>query len=861
MRKVICFAGFMLAWTMCCLCAFAADEGLVAWWKFDEQKGRVVTDSVSHIDDAISGNFKYVEGASGGSMKFDGYTTSITRKADDAPRLVDAFTIEAWVAPQVYPWNWTAIVNQGGEPIPEKKPRVPSEVTEDQLKSGLFGATFSDPALSNPEGVGLLKHVNQEWTGGLNDWSARWRGYIEAPFTGVVTFHAEADNGLLLNIDKQVVIDGWGRKKARSGKFSMLKGKNYPIILSYYQDGDPSYLRLYWSWPGQQKVLVDASALRHIEHDELLAKKDVQFKKPPKQLQPRLFFGVDAEGHIGLHLAIDGRWHECTSEVKIPLLKWSHIAGTFDKDRGIDIYINGKPAGSLVVKGLVTPARGGDLLLGKSHRKMAPVNTERGPSRKLLSNMIFDGLIDEVKIYGCALSAEQISQSYAAVKPRQKQPLTRRVMPTGPKNLPPRFAATYCRLSYADEWEIPWRVGDKADILVRFDETPVRVIFWRGTCYGAAWVTENGIWMGDQSLERTGNATGWGCAEHMSDKQNRFSHVRLIEDNDARKVIHWRYAVSDITYGIAEVNPQTGWGEWADEYYVIYPDVVSTRKQILWSDSLKHEWQETIVLNQPGTRPEDNIELEAMSLANLNGESKTYSWKDGPPDSFSEPANPNIQITNLKSKYRPFIIFEPGPRLKPCRGGIRREYSHFPWWNHWPVAQLPNDGRRVTGPDRPSHSSLSQAIEDSQVIAAGDDGSFSAVTLYGMTDKPITRLVPLARSWINPPKLAITSPGFSGNGYDKYQRAYVLTCRDKGSPSTLKFQLAASKESPVVNPAFVVRNWGEAGAGLKLNGKPVKRGRDFRFGHRRTFEGSDLIVWLKTESAEPVKISLTPIAN
>jgi hypothetical protein len=36
---VICLTGFTLAWMLFSLSAVAADDGLVAWWKFDEGKG------------------------------------------------------------------------------------------------------------------------------------------------------------------------------------------------------------------------------------------------------------------------------------------------------------------------------------------------------------------------------------------------------------------------------------------------------------------------------------------------------------------------------------------------------------------------------------------------------------------------------------------------------------------------------------------------------------------------------------------------------------------------------------------------------------------------------------------------------
>jgi hypothetical protein len=254
-----------------------------------------------------------------------------------------------------------------------------------------------------------------------------------------VTFSAEADNGIKLEIDEKVVIDGWGRGEARMGKVSMEKGKKYPIVLSYFQDGDPSYLRLYWSWQVQAKTLVNSSALSHSRMDEDYVKtRELARDAPPPKREDRLFFGIDSEGHIGMKLMIDGQLKQFVSQVAVPLLKWSHVAGTFDKDKGIDLYINGTHVGSLAVSGVVTPEVGHDLLIGMSSKKMAPANTERDPSRRLFSNMVFDGLIDEVKLYSNALSGEEIRRAFSFSKPRRVQPLAWRVMPSGPKNLPPR---------------------------------------------------------------------------------------------------------------------------------------------------------------------------------------------------------------------------------------------------------------------------------------------------------------------------------------------------------------------------------------------------------------------------------------
>jgi hypothetical protein len=560
-----------------------------------------------------------------------------------------------------------------------------------------------------------------------------------------------------------------------------------------------------------------------------------------------------------MKVIINGELKECVSEEPVPLLQWSHVVGTFDKDVGINVYVNGERAAELSVKGVVTPAKGYDLLIGKGSKKMSPVRSERGPSESILSHMVFDGLIDEVKIYSRCLCAGEVEEAYSAAKPKVKQPLQWRQMPSGPKNVANRFGAAYCRLRYAEEWEEFWRVGDHPDILIHFDESPARMLFWRGTAYGAVWVSEDGRrFMGDQSVEASGNSTGMGCAEHMSDKQCRYAYVRLLENHDARVVVHWRYAISDIIYGISRIE-KDGWGEWADEYYYIYPDAVSTRKQILHSGTLNHEWQETIVLHQPGTRPEDNIEIEALTWGNMDGESRTYSWEIRHERGSGGPKDSTIQVVNLKSKYKPFIIYEPGSRMKLFGCCVEEQWSNFPWWNHWPVSQIANDGRRTGVPDRPGHSSLAQAIEDSKGIKHDKEkGTYTAVSLTGMSDKGVRGLVPLARSWNHPPELKIVGGDFASEGYDKYQRAYVVRRKDAGKPSTLKFELAASSKSPIVNPAFVVQGWGEAGAKLEVNGREVKRGRDFRFGHNHRLEGSDLVVWVQKESANPKTITISP---
>jgi len=52
----------------------------------------------------------FKDGVAGKALLFDGYTTEVVRKSN-AFSLGETFTIFAWVAPQEYSWNLSAIVN------------------------------------------------------------------------------------------------------------------------------------------------------------------------------------------------------------------------------------------------------------------------------------------------------------------------------------------------------------------------------------------------------------------------------------------------------------------------------------------------------------------------------------------------------------------------------------------------------------------------------------------------------------------------------------------------------------------------------------------------------------------------------
>ena len=696
-----------------------AQDNPVAWWNFENNDGIAVLEKAGSISDTIKGNYWFQKGVQGKCLKLDGYTTHVVRSANNVPDLGSAFTIEAWVAPQTYPWNWTAIVDR-----------------EKNHKEGFF-------------------------------------------------------------------------------------------------------------------------------------------------------FGLNAEGKVGFGIAVgeEHKWVMCVSNEKVELLKWSHIVATFNQVGEMAVYINGKKSGSILADCIgqkfinwVKPSTDTELWIGRSHTKMSPQGTEREPSQKTLSFMNFDGLIDEVKIYNKAKREAEINSDYAQNLPQVTQPLKYKMFPKeGSKRR--IFGAINTTLKYDETWDKLWRIGEFADIVVTFNK-PIRMVFWHGTSYGACYVTENEKWMGDQSLESNQwmddmkfdsinpAPDKWGCAEHMSDKRCLYSNVKLIENNPARVIVKWRYNPCYITYGQAHVDKPTGWGDWAEEYFVIYPDAVAVRHQVLWTSRWGvvantanwpapgvpwHQFQETIFFNQPGTRPEDNVENGALTIANTDGKSFTYLWKSKVPyaqmkkDGIDKVPGANIQITNLKSEYKPFIIFESGSTIDPWVG------DGFPHWNHWPVAQIPSDGRVAVAADRPGHTSLSCGAPISH---DGAGGTHESVTLYGLINKPIEALVPLERSWNKAPEMKIIKGEIIYNGYDKFQRAYILNC-ENGSTKT-DIQLTGSKESPVVNPAFVLKGWGDKKVSIFINGKKCVESINFKAGYENHLEGTDLVIWFDKNSEIKEIFSIIP---
>jgi len=438
-----------------------------------------------------------------------------------------------------------------------------------------------------------------------------------------------------------------------------------------------------------------------------------------------------------------------------------------------------------------------------------------------------------------------------------QEPITKLpAIPDGQKS----FRAYYTRMNYTTEWEENWRVGDFADVMVTFDQSDIGFVFWRGTSYIPHWVTENGIWYNNQFVERLSNVSGTrGCVEPMSDKQCRYSQVRIIENNAARKIIHWRYAPVDVDYKHPFIDSVTAWYDWVDEYYFIYPDAVATRSATLFSTGIDAftDWQETIVINQPGTSPEDNLENKAISIANMEGEAKFYAWPEtGEKRTLDDlPSRSCIQVVNTRSVEKPFIVISPDSALNIRVFKGHAPNSIFHHWDHWPVSQDKSWGRKAEGKSNPSHTSLTFWKGWNPISST--ENSRTYVMMHGLTDKSVTELTALAKSWLHPADISSLSGGYVFDGYDQQQRAYSFTSVTSDPKKPLEFKVAAGKESPLYNPVVIVHNWGDREAWIKINDRSLKT-EDIRQDIEYDLDGNSLVIWLKAEVWEEADFSISP---
>ena len=205
------------------------------------------------------------------------------------------------------------------------------------------------------------------------------------------------------------------------------------------------------------------------------------------------------------------------------------MTATFDPKQGVTLYVNGSEAGSLKTSGPFFSADEASFIVGRVRAPTLPFPAWLIHPHDAVYYSI-EGYLDEISIQPGARSAADEAAAFASAHVTTGDVIPYAVMPSGPSDAGP-FGAFHATLRFKPSWDHLRRFGPNSNVVVRFEQSPMRLAFWEGLNCMPAWVTENGKWYNEQSVETWMdpycNMGGQDC-EPMSDKQDRSSRVSII---------------------------------------------------------------------------------------------------------------------------------------------------------------------------------------------------------------------------------------------------------------------------------------------------------------------------------------------
>ena len=98
---------------------------------------------------------------------------------------------------------------------------------------------------------------------GVDSFSVRWTGEVEAAFTETYRFYARADDGVRLWVNGVQLVNAWIDQGATeySGTVAMVAGNTYSVVMEMYENGGDAVAELRWSSPSTPKQLIPQAAL------------------------------------------------------------------------------------------------------------------------------------------------------------------------------------------------------------------------------------------------------------------------------------------------------------------------------------------------------------------------------------------------------------------------------------------------------------------------------------------------------------------------------------------------------------------------------------------------------------------------
>jgi Mannosylglycerate hydrolase MGH1-like glycoside hydrolase domain/PA14 domain len=132
--------------------------------------------------------------------------------------------------------------NNAGPPVP---------LAQSAFGPGFEGVYYRDEKLQTPASSHHAATLNFNWDGQsplagvpATHWSARWKGTLTPPKTGVYQFVASADDGVRVFVNGRLVMEDWSVHPARikTADVRLSRNQAVPIVMEYFQADGGSQL-------------------------------------------------------------------------------------------------------------------------------------------------------------------------------------------------------------------------------------------------------------------------------------------------------------------------------------------------------------------------------------------------------------------------------------------------------------------------------------------------------------------------------------------------------------------------------------------------------------------------------------------
>jgi hypothetical protein len=398
-----------------------------------------------------------------------------------------------------------------------------------------------------------------------------------------------------------------------------------------------------------------------------------------------------------------------------------------------------------------------------------------------------------------------------------------------------------------------------------------KFVFWSENNYVPAWHLNNQLLYSYEFLETWGGGYE-GCHEPMTDRILRWSDAEILEDNDVRKVVHWRYVLANPDYktpddGIGSQLPE------ADEYWTFYPDGTGVRR-VRYTPKLDtdfrnwHEITELIAIAGSLSNHEDHHSYPALTVMNLDGDVDNYhpnAYSSGSWNADTENWNQIITATHFHSAPDAFSVFSQD-------SDIPQTYAYYPLkpdisWHgagyqfaHWPVGKEP-----LYSDTFKSHGTWSAQVSSNGLMGIGVQAGTGWSNHYqvdgrGRRYREWASLVGLntpgdnnalkdkTRTWLYPGSVTMLGADSVFDGIDYMQREIVFD--NTGQQRKCSFLL--DPDYTTINPALKIKNWGDCPVKVFLDGRRLSRGDDFY----SACQAGNAIVWIKGRFNSPAAFEI-----